>query len=403
MILRLTAFILALAAMLSVQAQSLGAYSDREGPALTALSSIVVNPANGEVIWDRGGGDIRPPASTTKIMTALLFIKRVPLDQMITVGPEVGKAQGSKIGLRSGDTISAEHLLQGIMVRSGNDACLAAAVRASGTVEAFVAEMNAMAAEIGAANTTFKNPHGYHEEGHVTTAADLAKIALEAIKLPDFRRVIVMPEIELVFGGGAPKKFKNRSELAGSDPTNFGIKTGWTDAAGRCFVGWHKKDDLEFVSVILGCPKSWPPDQKALRDWFFETFENRTLVKKGEVLGRVEVEGALGGPVSLISTADLTALVPKDLASAKIEGKPKLKAPLKKGVSGGTLVWEAGLEVPLVINEGRMAWWQPVLMVVLLLSAGVFLIWRRNNLIRARMKSQRQRELEEIRRRAKGV
>lgn len=383
------------------QGQSLGSYSDREGPELTALSAIVVNPANGEVLWDRGGGDIRPPASTTKIMTALLFIQKVPLDEMITVGPEVGQAQGSKIGLRSGDKISAEHLLEGIMVRSGNDACLAAAVRASGTVEAFVAEMNAKAAEIGASHTTFKNPHGYHEEGHLTTAADLAKIALEAIKLPDFRRVIVMPEIALVFNDGAPRKFTNRSELAGKDPTNLGIKTGWTDEAGRCFVGWHKQEDLEFVSVILGCPKSWVPDQKALRDWFFAEFENRTLVKKGEVLEKVKVAGALGGPVSLVAAKDLSAVVPKDLAQAKLEGVPKLKAPLKKGASGGKVVWEAGLEVPLTINEGRMAWWQPVGVVVLLLSAGVFMIWRRNNLIRARMKAQRQRELEEIRRRSR--
>lgn len=399
---RLIALLLFCLAVAAGQGQSLGAYSDREGPELTALSAIVVNPANGEVLWDRGGIDIRTPASTTKIMTAMIFIEKVPLDQMITVGPEVNSAQGSKIGLRSGDTISAEHLLQGIMVRSGNDACLAAAVRASGTVEAFVQEMNDKAKELGATSTTFKNPHGYHEEGHVTTAADLAKIALAAIKLPDFRRVILMPEIELVFNGGAPQKFRNRSDLVGKDPTNLGIKTGWTDEAGRCFVGWHKNDDLEFVSVILGSPRSWVPDQEALRDWVFATFENKTLVKKGAVLGKLNVAGALGGPVSLVATKDLAAIVPKDLAASKLEGQPKLKAPLGKGAKGGKVVWEGGLEVPLTIAEGRMAWWQPVLSVVLLLSAGAFLIWRRNNMIRARMKAQRQRELDEIRRRARG-
>lgn len=400
---RRLAFVFLLALVVAVvQGQSLGTFSDREGPTLTALSAVVVNPATGEVLWDRGGNDVRTPASTTKIMTAMLFIQKVPLDEVITVGPEVNSAQGSKIGLRSGDKISAEHLLEGIMVRSGNDACLAAAVRVSGTVEAFVEEMNAKAAELGAASTTFKNPHGYHEDGHVTSAADLAKIALEAIKLPDFRRVIIMPEIELVFNGGTPRKFTNRSELAGKDPTNLGIKTGWTDEAGRCFVGWHKNDDLEFVSVILGSPRSWVPDQEALRDWTFATFENKTLVKKGAVLGKLNVAGALGGQVSLVATKDLAAVVPKDLAAPKLEDQPKLVAPLGKGSKGGRVVWEGGLEVPLIINEGRMAWWQPVLTVVLLLSTGVFLIWRRNNLIRARMKAQRQRELDDIRKRARG-
>lgn len=385
-----------------VQGQNLGKFSDREGPELTALSVVVVNPATGEVLWDRGGSDIRPPASTTKMMTAMLFIQKVPLDEMITVGPEVNKAQGSKIGLRSGDKISAEHLLEGIMVRSGNDACLAAAVRVSGSVEAFVAEMNAKAAEIGAVDTTFKNPHGYHEEGHLTTAADLAKIALEAIKLPDFRRVIVMPEIALVFNGGAPRKFTNRSELAGKDPTNLGIKTGWTDQAGRCFVGWHKIDDVEFVSVILGSPRSWVADQEKLRDWVFNTFENKTLVKKGAVMGKLNVSGALGGPVSLTAAKDLAAMVPKNLAAPKLTGQPKLKAPLKKGANGGKVVWEGGYEMPLVISEGRMAWWQPLLSVVLLLSTGVFFVWRRNNVIRARMRALRQRELDDIRRGARG-
>lgn len=393
------AAVLAVAAA-SAHGQAIGAYSKLEGPTLTAAAALVADPATGRILWERKAEEAREPASTTKMMTALLFIEKVPLTEMVEAPQEVAEVTGSKIGLKPGDKVSAEQLLQAILVRSANDACVAAAVKASGSVESFVAEMNRKAKELGCTDTLFKNPHGLHEEGHVSTAKDLAKIALAAIKVPEFRSVVSLPKASISFNGRAPIEFESRNDLIGEDPTVLGIKTGWTDQAGRCFVGWHKREGVEFVSVILGCPERWKPDQIALRDWVFETFEVKELVKKGEVMGRRKVNWALGGPVPLTAVSGLTAMVPKSLEPAALKDVPKFSAPMAKGMKAGRAQWEGGLSVALVASEGRMAWWQPVLSVLAFLGGGVFLIWRRNNVIRARLRAQRQRELEEIRRRA---
>lgn len=388
---------------LSAPAQNIGVFSRLEGPKLTAVAALLADPATGRILWDRKGEEVREPASTTKIITALLFIEKVPMTEIVEAPPKIDEVTGSKIGLRPGDKVLAGELLQAILVRSANDACVAAAVRASGSVEKFVEEMNAKAKELGCTNTVFKNPHGLHEDGHVTTAHDLARIAMAAIKVPELRDVVALPKATVSFNGGLPKEFTSRNELMGDDPTNLGIKTGWTDEAGRCFVGWHKKDKVEFVSVILGCPQKWQPDQIALRDWAFATFEVKKLADKGESMGQAKVGWALGGPVSLKASNSLSTLVPIDLKPGALQGVPKLSAPMSKDAKAGKVVWEGGLSVDLVTAEGRMAWWQPLLSTLALLGAGVFLIWRRNNLIRARLKAQRQREIEEIRRRSRGL
>lgn len=393
------AVVLACASVLA-RGQGLGVYSKLEGPTLTAAAALVADPATGRILWERKGDEVREPASTTKMITALLFIEKVPLTEIIEAPQEVAEVTGSKIGLKPGDKVPAEQILQAILVRSANDACVAAAVKASGSVESFVAEMNRKANDLGCTDTIFKNPHGLHEEGHVSSARDLAKIALAAIKVPEFRAVVSLPKTSISFSGRTPVDFDSRNDLIGEDPTVLGIKTGWTDQAGRCFVGWHKKDGVEFVSVILGCPARWKPDQVALRDWVFEAFEVKELVKKGEVMGRRKVSGALGGPVPLTAVNSLSAMVPKNLQPASLSDVPKFSAPMGRGLKAGKAEWEGGLSVALVASEGRMAWWQPVLSVLAFLWGGAFLIWRRNNLIRARLRAQRQRELEEIRRRA---
>lgn len=403
LLLRPLALLSASALFLASHAQSIGVYSRLEGPKLTAVSALLADPATGRVLWDRKGDEVREPASTTKIITALLFIEKVPMTEIVEAPPKIDEVTGSKIGLRPGDKVVAEQLLQAILVRSANDACVAAAVKASGSVEQFVEDMNAKAKELGCTDTVFKNPHGLHEEGHVTTAHDLARIALAAIKVPELKVAVALPKVSVSFNGGPPREFESRNELMGEDPTNLGIKTGWTDQAGRCFVGWHKKDDVEFVSVILGCPGKWQPDQAALRDWAFTNFEYKTLVKKGETMGQAKAAWALGGPVPLKAVSSLSALAPVDLAPGVLKGVPKFTAPMTKNVRAGQAVWEGGLSVDLVASEGRMAWWQPTMATLGLLGGGLFLIWRRNNLIRARLRAQRQRELEDIKRRARSL
>ncbi len=389
-----------LAAAALGSSQTIGVYSELEGPKLTAVSALVADPSDGRILWDRKGTEVREPASTTKMITALLFIEKVPLTEMVEAPLEVAQVTGSRIGLRPGDKVPAEQILQAILVRSANDACVAAAVKASGSVEAFVQDMNSKAKELGCKDTVFKNPHGLHQEGHVSTAHDLALIALAAIKTPDFRAAVALPKVAVSFNGKPPIEFDSRNELIGEDATNLGIKTGWTDQAGRCFVGWHRKDGVEFVSVILGCPSKWQPDQIALRDWVFTSFEKKQLVKKGEVMGRRKVAWALGGAVPLVAVDSLTALVPKGIKAASLRDVPGLSAPMTVGVKAGRAEWQGGLSVGLIAAEGRMAWWQPAVTILLLLGGGVFLIWRRNNLLRARLRAQRQRELEEIRRRS---
>lgn len=183
---RTAALILAAAALMALNA---GAYAEN-APDIAAGGAALIEQHTGAVICAKEAHKKLPMASTTKIMTALIVIENCSLGDTVKVSPKAYGVEGSSMYLNAGEEVSVEDMLYGLMLLSGNDAAVALAIHTAGSVEAFAALMNARAGEIGAHNTNFVTPNGLHDPEHYTTAYDLALIAAEAMKNPDFRKIV---------------------------------------------------------------------------------------------------------------------------------------------------------------------------------------------------------------------
>ena len=307
---------------------------------LTATAVYVADAETGQVVLAKAPGEARYPASTTKIVTGLLLAEAGDLDRMVVVGREVVGVTGSRLRLRPGERISRRDLLKAILLYSANDACMTAAVDVAGSVPAFVERMNQRAAQLGATLTSFKNPNGLHDAYHYTTAQDLARIAVAAMKNPVFRQTVGLKSFTPSISGRPEQELPNRNKLIGVDPTNLGIKTGWTNPAGRCFVGWHEQGGMTLVTVVLGCPKDWVPDQTALVAWVWDNFERRELKRPGERVGSAPVAGALNGPAGLeVVGVKEARIVPRQ--EPTLVRSADFRAPVARGTAAGMLVYRA--------------------------------------------------------------
>ncbi|MBR4236793.1 MAG: D-alanyl-D-alanine carboxypeptidase [Clostridia bacterium] len=228
---------------------------------LYGRSCILINADNGEVLFEKDADTRRYPASTTKIMTCILALEYGPeLDETITIPAGIGvDSESSKMGITAGDRMSFGDLLYGMMLASGNDAAIAVAILISGTEAAFVQLMNNKAVELGLSqnSTHFNNVHGLHHANHYTTARDLAVISAYAMRNSDFRDIVGCLE-HTVYSNNWPdgKVFKTKYDIMVPGTTHYyqyciGIKTGYTNQAGRSFVGAAKKDSLTLIAVSL--------------------------------------------------------------------------------------------------------------------------------------------------------
>lgn len=228
-----------------------------------ALSAGVFSVDNGQVLVQKNLFERRNPASTTKIMTALLAIKEGDLSELVTVGDEVIVEAGSSLAhIHPGDTLTMEQLLYGLMLASGNDAAAAIAVHMAGSLDAFAEQMNDLAWELGATDTHFTNPHGLTDENHYTTAYDLYLMYNEAMKYETFRNIVGTVRYTAAYtdGEGQPKnqEWENSNQyLSGkvAEPegiTAVGGKTGTTSAAGSCLVlNCQDETNQDYVAVVL--------------------------------------------------------------------------------------------------------------------------------------------------------
>jgi D-alanyl-D-alanine carboxypeptidase len=273
-----------------------------------AASGIVVDAASGQVLWSKDPDTPRYPASTTKILTALLLIERTQPEDQIVAPEDVEEVTGASLHLRPGERVSAGDMLYAIMLRSANDACHAVAKHISGSVEAFAELMNERARQAGARNPLFNNPHGLNDPLHKVSARDLALIAREAMRHPAFneavrtrRRAIersVNREDTLLING---------NRWLARDPTADGVKTGWTIPSGQCFVGSATRNGLRLITVVLNS-RDWKGDNKAMLDWAFARYEVGWRRRAGAVVARAPVRGgavrevgaALGEDVQLV-------------------------------------------------------------------------------------------------------
>lgn len=316
-------------------------------PATNAEAALLISPDSGMVLYEKNADERRYPASTTKIMTALLVLENVAdLNETVTAQAsdfETLEADSSSAGIKEGETVTVEDLLYGLMLPSGNEAAYMLARHVAGSYEAFVDMMNKRAEELGCTGTHFVNPCGLHDDNHYTTARDLYKIAYAAMQDETFADIAdtvqwnmsktnmqeerkVLTTNQLIFSSYQPWAYAYCK----------GIKTGNTSQAGNCFVGYAEYGDAKLYSVVMGCdsssleysniPASFT-DTKALFEWGFESFTSKTLARQGDTVGSVNVRLSTDTDQLVLTVKnDLVSLLPADLDVEDL-GEPQITAP----------------------------------------------------------------------------
>ena len=220
----------------------------------SARAACILEQQTGRVLFEHNMHARLPMASTTKVMTALLAIELGKAEDEVVCSENAFGVSGTSIYLQLGERLTLEEMLLGLMLSSGNDASVAIAEHIGGTVDGFVALMNARAREIGAVNTHFANPHGLPDENHYTTAYDLALISREAMNNESFRRLVSIQRASIPWEGRAyNRQLNNKNRLLSDYPGATGVKTGFTSKAGRCLVFGAQRDGLELIGAVLSC------------------------------------------------------------------------------------------------------------------------------------------------------
>ena len=300
-------------------------------PEISAKAAVLISADTGEVIYSLNSGEKLPMASTTKIMTALLCLESGDLSEEFTVDSEAIKVEGSSMGLQEGDIVTKYALSCGMLLPSGNDAANAAAVRIAGSIPAFVELMNDRAQEIGLSHTYFVTPSGLDGEGHGSTAYDMALLAREALRNEDFRSICSQTSIKVSFGAPPYDRWlKNTNKLLGRYEGTYGVKTGFTDEAGRCLVSACERDGKDLICVTLNDRSDWQ-DHAALYDYGFAVTE----LRRPELPGLEELDTVGGvkdglklkyGEIPELTTAGKITEPEYTLLSA-----PFVYAPVKEG------------------------------------------------------------------------
>lgn len=213
---------------------------------------------NGKPLWARSPDKPLPPASLTKVMTALLVLERGRLDEIATVGPGAERETGSRIGLKAGDRMKVGDLLAAAVIQSANDACRALAEHVGGSEARFVAMMNRRAAALGLSRTRFANACGHDGAGHLSTARDLARLAEAALAHKTFSDLAATVRTSVRTADGTRAfDLENKNELIGRYPGAIGVKSGFTAKAGKCVIALAERDNIRVMLVLLGASERW--------------------------------------------------------------------------------------------------------------------------------------------------
>jgi|CZCA01.1.fsa_nt_gi D-alanyl-D-alanine carboxypeptidase (penicillin-binding protein 5/6) len=310
-----------------------------EGPYVTARSAVLIEATTGTVVYGKNERMRMHPASTTKIMTALLAIELGDTESTVLVSGKAAGIGGSSLWLRKGQKIELGDLIRGTMLRSGNDGCVAIAEHIAGSEKDFVRMMNLKARKLGAMNTRFANPHGLTEPNHYSTAFDLALMARYGLKYPLFADIVSTREAEVTLTQGESeekRKLANTNWLLWSFEGADGVKTGTTAAAGYCLVASATRNGVQFISVVLDSDARWS-DSARLLSYGFDKFHVMTFAEKGRTLTKIRVEGGMEPEVGVMPQDDMRIIVPRAL-SHLIEERIILDEPLIAPVGSGQTI-----------------------------------------------------------------
>ena len=316
---------------------------------VSANSAILIEASTGRVLFEQNAYEKRPMASTTKVMTAILALENCDLDETVVVSENASGVGGSSIWLSVGEHMPISDMLFGLMLSSGNDAAIAIAEHVADSVEEFVAMMNAKAQEIGAYNTHFVNPNGLPADDHYTTAYDLAMICAYAMSNEYFCEIVKTQYKTLPWEGHEwDRVCKNKNKLLWNYEGGNGIKTGYTDAAGKCLCAAAKRDGMQLIAVVLDAPDMFN-DCTRLLDYGFENYASRTLMSSGEFVGDINVNHGMEDGFSVYTDKDVAyPLTDEEYARVqkKVYIETTVEAPVAKGQLVGTIdIWLDGKRV----------------------------------------------------------
>ncbi|MBQ8356442.1 MAG: D-alanyl-D-alanine carboxypeptidase [Clostridia bacterium] len=327
-------------------------------PGTSAASFALLDPVSGRFIAEGDADTRRPMASTTKIMTALVVLETLPLDEMVTVDAAAVGTEGSSIYLFTGEQITVRTLLYALMLSSANDAAAALAIHTAGSIESFAALMNQRAAKMGLTNTHFCNPHGLHDESHYTTARELALLTAEALRNETFAEIVSTQRYSAPqIGTDASRLFLNHNRLLRSFEGTVGVKTGFTKNSGRCLVSAAKRDGLTLIAVTLQDPNDWR-DHTALLEWGFSQYE---AFATDDAYRTLPVVGGTAGEIRLVprETARMTLPATHAEITCTVEMPRFLFGGFGAGETKGRLIYRMGdevlCEIPLVTADAVSA------------------------------------------------
>jgi len=331
-----------------------------------------------EILYEKNAGELLYPASTTKMVTCILAIEKLDLQEVLTIDAQTAKTEGNSIDLIVGEEVKVIDLLYAMMTESANDGAVALAKAISGSVEEFAVLMNERAKEFGALNTNFVNPNGLHDDTHLSTAYDLAMIAKGCMEDETFRKLVSTSSYIME----ATNKSKARTFLstnrllwdeqkATSVYVNgvlrnckydgvIGVKTGYTSKALGCLVSAVQKDGTTLLSVVLKSSDLGRfADSIALFDWGFKNYKTIRVLDKASTLGEVKVRQGSVNRVEIALAEDVAATVPVEASEAVLTTELRLektyKAPIEKGqVVGELILLESGSSIatfPVIVVQ----------------------------------------------------
>ena len=338
---------------------------------LSSEAVLLMEASTGKVVYEKNGYEKKYPASTTKIMTAILAIEHCNLNETATASEFAINSVPSgysTANIQIGETLSVKDLLYALMLQSANESAVILAEHVSGSQEAFANLMNEKAKELGCKNTHFINPNGIHNENHYTTAYDLALIAQYAMKNQTFRDIVKTTSFTLPATTSYPSEsrtYANTNNLiiydARNRPDNYyykyatGVKTGYTSAAKNCLVASAEKNGIEYISVVLGASITYEStgsvshryvDTISLFDYAFDNFSFRKLKSANNLIKTIKIENGKKdeNSLDLLIASDVNSLVSLDNKSTQIDPditlKEGLSAPITKGDIVGTISYK---------------------------------------------------------------
>ncbi|WP_306607229.1 D-alanyl-D-alanine carboxypeptidase family protein [Azonexus sp.] len=313
-------------------------------PALAAKSWLLIDLSSGQILSEEKADERLEPASLTKLMTAYLTFsairqKTLHLQQALPVSENAWRMGGSKMFVKVNTEVAVEDLIKGMIVQSGNDACIVLAEAIAGSEESFAEMMNREAKRLGMNNTNFRNSTGMPDPEHYTTARDLAKLASALIReFPtEYKQFYSMKEFRY---SGITQP--NRNRLLWSDPSVDGMKTGHTEAAGYCLISSAIRDHRRLLAVVLGTTSDSARSTESMKllNWGFLSWDAVTLYKKGQAISSLPVWKGSKNRVNGGFSSDFVVSIPKGQAGriqAQLATQQELMAPIQAGQALGTL------------------------------------------------------------------